>query len=89
MSDRSDYLAHRNALVFHHADSSRLSNDPAFQGIYFAHFDVDEVTDVTETVGLRVIPTFAVFIDGEETDRVAGGDMGKLREYLQNATRAL
>jgi thioredoxin 1 len=38
----------------------------------FYKIDVDEVPDVAQELGIRAMPTFKVFKDGEEVEQVVG-----------------
>jgi thioredoxin 1 len=51
--------------------------------IYFAKVDVDEVQDLAQELGVRAMPTFFFFKDGEKTDTVVGADPNKLVSSLK------
>lgn len=52
----------------------------------FYKIDVDEVPDVAQELGIRAMPTFLFFMDGEQLDEVVGANRrkleGKIRKYL-------
>ena len=49
-----------------------------FSGIYenaaFFKLDIDEVPDVTQELGIRAMPTFLFFRDGEKVNEVVGAN---------------
>lgn len=52
-------------------------------GIYFAKVDVDEAEDVSQEYGIRAMPTFIAFKDGEKVDEVVGADPSKLERMIE------
>ncbi|KAF4948627.1 hypothetical protein FGADI_9531 [Fusarium gaditjirri] len=55
----------------------------AAESIYFIKVNVDEAEDVSHEYGIRAMPTFMLFKDGEKADEVVGADPRKL-EILVN-----
>ncbi|KAM0401234.1 hypothetical protein HYE67_002257 [Fusarium culmorum] len=51
--------------------------------IFFAKVNVDEAEDISQEYGIRAMPTFIVFKDGEKADEVVGADPGKLERMVQ------
>jgi thioredoxin 1 len=52
-------------------------------GIYFAKVDVDEAEDISQEYGIRAMPTFIAFKDGEKVDEVVGADPSKLQRMVE------
>jgi thioredoxin 1 len=52
-------------------------------GIYFAKVDVDEAEDISQEYGIRAMPTFMAFKDGEKVDEVVGADPSKLQRMVE------
>ncbi|KAH9988964.1 thioredoxin-like protein, partial [Russula vinacea] len=57
----------------------KMSNDASFSGIGFYKVDVDEQSDISQEVGIRAMPTFAVFRDGTKVDELVGANPGALQ----------
>ncbi|EGS21832.1 uncharacterized protein CTHT_0037020 [Thermochaetoides thermophila DSM 1495] len=65
---------------------ARWSEDPAYKDkIYFVKFDVDAVPDLAQELGIRSMPTFIIFKDGEKVDEMVGAQpqalLGLLNRY--------
>ncbi|GAB1319648.1 thioredoxin trx1 [Madurella fahalii] len=50
--------------------------------IYFAKFDVDAVPDLAQELGIRAMPTFILFKDGEKVDEFVGASPAALFQLL-------
>ncbi|EAQ87521.1 hypothetical protein CHGG_04140 [Chaetomium globosum CBS 148.51] len=50
--------------------------------VYFAKFDVDGVSDLAQELGIRAMPTFTFFRDGQKMSEFAGADPKRLAESL-------
>ncbi|RYP28420.1 hypothetical protein DL767_007228 [Monosporascus sp. MG133] len=61
------------------------SNEEEFKDIYFAKIDVDELPDLSQELGIRAMPTFMVFKDGEKADELVGANPGALVELLRKS----
>ncbi|KAJ9654379.1 thioredoxin trx1 [Neophaeococcomyces mojaviensis] len=48
----------------------------------FVKIDVDQVSDVAAEQGIRAMPTFAIFKDGEKVDEVVGANERAIRSAL-------
>ncbi|KAF9776649.1 hypothetical protein IL306_005150 [Fusarium sp. DS 682] len=51
--------------------------------IHFIKVNVDEAEDVSQEYGIRAMPTFMLFKDGEKADEVVGADPSKLERLIQ------
>ena len=61
--------------------TTRLSE--ATESIYFIKVNVDEADDISQEYGIRAMPTFMLFKDGEKADEVVGADPSKLEKLVQ------
>ncbi|WP_435217997.1 thioredoxin family protein [Streptomyces sp. bgisy034] len=66
----------------------RLSTEPEYRTIKFAVIDVDEVPDVSEKAGIRAMPTFQTYANGEKKGELLGADPNKLRKLMDELARA-
>ncbi|KAK9900774.1 thioredoxin [Cystobasidium minutum MCA 4210] len=48
----------------------------------FVTLDVDEEEDIAQEVGIKAMPTFMVFKNGEKVDTFVGADKNKLPEFI-------
>ncbi|KAL2019844.1 hypothetical protein VTK56DRAFT_9106 [Thermocarpiscus australiensis] len=70
---------------------AKWSEDPAFKDkIHFTKFDVDAVPDLAQELGIRAMPTFLFFKDGEKVDEFLGANppaiLNLLKKYTPEAT---
>lgn len=49
----------------------------------FNQFDVDENEDIAQELGVRVVPTFTIFKDGDVQEGVSGARPKALREAIE------
>jgi len=54
-----------------------------YPNAHFIKVDVDDVPDVAEKLGIRAMPTFLVFENGQEVKKVVGADPTKLEAAIQ------
>ncbi|CAG8972666.1 hypothetical protein HYALB_00009306 [Hymenoscyphus albidus] len=54
-----------------------------FPSIHFVKIDVDEVPDVAQELGVRAMPTFLIFKDGEKVGEVVGANPQVLRTAVE------
>ncbi|EQL03696.1 Thioredoxin [Ophiocordyceps sinensis CO18] len=53
----------------------KLSEEPQFkEQVHFVKFDVDELPQVTQLLGVRAMPTFVLFRDGVKEGELVGAD---------------
>ncbi|KAG0652683.1 Thioredoxin [Hyphodiscus hymeniophilus] len=64
----------------------KFSDD--FPGAHFVKLDVDEVPDVAQELGIRAMPTFLIFKDGEKVQEIVGANPKALLAGIQEATKA-
>lgn len=53
--------------------------------VYFVKVNVDEADDISQEYGIRAMPTFILFKDGEKASEFSGADPGKLEQLIQSA----
>ncbi|KAF3916967.1 Thioredoxin [Arthrobotrys entomopaga] len=63
----------------------KFSDGPGFEGIDFYKVDVDENADISEEVGIRAMPTFAVFKNGEKVADLVGANPSGLESLIVKA----
>lgn len=61
--------------------SSRFSEK--YGGAHFVKLDVDEVPDAAQELGIRAMPTFIVFKDGQKVNEVVGANAKALEAAIQ------
>ncbi|CAJ0549440.1 Ff.00g030530.m01.CDS01 [Fusarium sp. VM40] len=62
---------------------NKLSEQDALsESIHFVKFDVDELPDLTADLGVRAMPTFFVFKNGDKVDQLVGADPQALQTML-------
>ena len=55
----------------------------AFPDARFYKIDVDEVPDVAQELGVRAMPTFMIFKDGEKIGEIVGANEPALAAFVQ------
>ncbi|KAM0432896.1 hypothetical protein ACHAPT_004601 [Fusarium lateritium] len=58
---------------------NKLSEEPDHERVEFVKFDVDELPELTASLGVRAMPTFFFFKDGKKVDELVGADPQRLR----------
>ncbi|KAK1768027.1 cytoplasmic thioredoxin isoenzyme 2 [Phialemonium atrogriseum] len=62
---------------------AKWSESPEFKDtVYFAKFDVDHLPDLSQELGIRAMPTFIIFKDGEKVDEFVGANPGPLQSLV-------
>lgn len=62
-----------------------LSELAEFANVGFYKVDVDAQEQISQEVGIRAMPTFALFHKGAKIDEVVGADRNKLQSVIQSA----
>ena len=63
----------------------KLSEDPNYSDIVFAKYDIEKGLDLTSKAGIRSVPAFVFFVDGEAANSVIGSmKEDKLKEFIEN-----
>ncbi len=60
----------------------------AYPSARFYKLDVDEVPDVAQELGVRAMPTFMVFKNGEKVGEVVGANEVALRALVEKHVEA-
>ena len=58
-------------------------------GVVFAKVDVDQADDVSQELGIRAMPTFISFYDGDLEDKLQGADPNGLEKLVRDVTSKL
>jgi thioredoxin-related protein len=58
--------------IYWHKWRNRFSKE--YKDVRFYKFDVDEVPDLAQELGIRAMPTFILFKDGDKVDEVVGAN---------------
>ncbi|GAA6049795.1 hypothetical protein JCM3770_002165 [Rhodotorula araucariae] len=58
--------------------------EPKFENIGFFKCDVDEQEEVAGEVGIKAMPTFVLYKNGEKVGTVVGADPNKLKAALEH-----
>lgn len=58
-----------------------------YPGAHFVKLDVDEVPDVAQELGIRAMPTFLVFKDGEKIQEIVGANPKALLAAIESAVK--
>lgn len=65
---------------------TRWAETEEYKGkVYFAKFDVDHLPDLAAELGIRAMPTFILFKNGDKVDEHLGGNPGPIQVLLQKA----
>lgn len=74
-------------VVCYYADTpchgNRLSDEEANQGVHFIKIDVDELPELSAELGIRAMPTFMFFKDGQKAQELVGADPATLSKLVQ------
>lgn len=54
---------------------------------HFVKIDVDEVPDVAQELGVRAMPTFMIFKNGEKIQEVVGANPDALQAAIEEAVK--
>lgn len=67
-----------NKSIHRHSNSDEFKNS-----VHFLKFDVDEIPELTQELGIRAMPTFFVFKDGEKAGDLVGANPTALVELIK------
>lgn len=57
-----------------------MSNEEKYKdSVDFYKIDVDEVPDVAQELGIRAMPTFLIFKDGQQVEEIVGANEKAIR----------
>ncbi|KAH8808960.1 thioredoxin TrxA [Xylogone sp. PMI_703] len=56
-----------------------------YEDAYFIKFDVDELPDVAQELGIRAMPTFLFFKDGDKVGEVVGANPPAIQNAIKTA----
>ena len=73
-------------LVKQRTDSFHRFSD-IHTGAHFIKVDVDEVPDVAQELGVRAMPTFMIFKDGQKVQEVVGANPDALQAAIEEAVK--
>lgn len=79
LSSTSSFLPPKTAFLTH--DVPRFSN--TYPDARFYKLDVDEVPDVAQELGIRAMPTFLLFKNGDKVDEVVGANPKALENAIK------
>ncbi|ORY65135.1 thioredoxin-like protein [Pseudomassariella vexata] len=65
---------------------TNYSNEEQYKDIFFAKIDVDELPELSQELGIRAMPTFMLFKDGEKADELVGANPNGLIALLKKGT---
>jgi thioredoxin 1 len=54
-----------------------------FPTVHFCKIDVDEMGEVAKELGVRAMPTFFLFKNGEKVDSIVGADASALKAAIE------
>lgn len=63
----------------------QLSGLPAFSHVKFYKVDTDEQDQIAEEAGIRAMPTFMLYKDGDKAGELVGANPVKLQDLLHQA----
>jgi len=63
----------------------KLSDEASSATVEFYKVDVDEQADIAQELGIRAMPTFKLFKDGQEVETLVGAAPQKLQELITQA----
>lgn len=59
-----------------------MSEEPGYANVHFVKIDVDEAPDVAQEEGVRAMPTFGIYKNGEKVDELVGANPNALRQKI-------
>jgi thioredoxin 1 len=64
------------------SEVDKLAEEYAGKGVSFYQFDVDDNEDIAQELGIRQMPTFSIFKDGDIQEGITGARPKALREAI-------
>ncbi|KAL2875769.1 hypothetical protein SGCOL_009081 [Colletotrichum sp. CLE4] len=65
------------------------SEDEKFKGVHFVKIDVDELPEVSQELGIRAMPTFMFFKNGNKAQEIVGANPPVLEKAIKAAVQEL
>jgi thioredoxin 1 len=53
-----------------------------YKNANYLKVDVDELPEIAQEYGIRAMPTFLIFKNGEQVDELVGANPGKLEQII-------
>lgn len=63
----------------------RLSDNATYANVNFVKIDVDAVPEVAGELGIRAMPTFMLFKDGQKVDELTGASPPGLQKLVEQS----
>jgi len=63
----------------------KMSEQDEYQGVDFYKVDVDEQEAISQEVGIRAMPTFIAFKNGQKDDSIVGANPAGLQTLVQKS----
>lgn len=64
--------------------NDRASEEAEFKDkVHFVKFDVDELPELSQELGIRAMPTFLFYKDGQKVDEMVGANPPMLLQNLK------
>jgi thioredoxin 1 len=77
---KAEWCAQCKAIV---PEVDKLAEEFSEKGVNFWTFDVDQNEDIAQELGVRVMPTFTIFKDGDIQEGVSGARHKALRDAIE------
>jgi len=74
---------YKNEISISAANTEQNRFSETYPNAHFVKLDVDEVPDVAQDLGIRAMPTFLIFKDGEKVHEVVGANPKALSAAIE------